>query len=245
MKRRWLVTVLCFVIGIGAGCQQNAGPFGTFGNQEGTNDEGIVSGKGYTSIYQEANSNKEVGDRKGGRFFSIDRDLGMNRDFDLGKTKTPGNRLSRNSIPYGFAKHGSNDADVIYQGYGAQFYLDRQIMAEAISQIVVGMQNITTATVLITDEECIIGFQGVENNNQNLQEQVRKAGLSVTPRWFHVYATDNPEVLSQISNLGSNPEGHNLTVEGLDNRIRGIVKQLANVQGEGKNPQSESESGME
>jgi hypothetical protein len=222
MKKKWTGLVLCSCLVFATGCQTVA-PQGL--DHNGGAHEGI-EGKGATSIYQNRTSPNGDEDAPERSIFplGLDRDLGMNRDFGLGGTGEPGTRMGRDQIPYGYDEHSARDAEVIQQGYGAQSYIDRQVLADSLSQIVVGLQNVDHAAVIITDDECIIGYQGAQNN-QNLQEQVEKAGLSITPRWFKVYATDNIQLVQSIRDISSQ-QGNQHREDQLEQHVQSIIQQL-------------------
>jgi hypothetical protein len=224
MKRSWnVITITLGLLLLVVGCQPNGGANMQEADQHGSPHIGIVQGKEYHSIYQDRNRPQK--DKRSARPFAFDRDLGMNRDYDLGKTRTPGTRIGRDQIPYGYAHHSSNDADVIYQGYGANMYIDRQIVAEAISQIVVGLQDVTDATVVVSDDTCVIGYQGI-GDEVELHDHVWRSGLSVTPRWFKVYATNDPSLLEQLNDLGTQPEGHTMNLNQMGQEINSIISQV-------------------
>lgn len=221
MRFKWLGIALCSSIFLASACQGGT-PQGL--DHEGGAHKGI-EGKGATSIYQNQQPNGDEAAPERSIFpLAMDRDLGMNRDFDLGGTGKPGTRMGRDQIPYGYDEHSSRDPEVIQQGYGAQSYIDRQVLADILSQIVVGLQNVDHAAVIVTDDECIIGYQGAQDA-QNLQEQVEKAGLSVTPRWFKVYATDDIQLVQSIRNPSSK-KGNRHREDQLEQHVKRIIQQL-------------------
>jgi|GEM_PF-5074142 len=231
MKAKWIGLALCTTLMITTGCQPHAEENGhttqyshTTQDSDAAGNKGIVQGKGYTSLYKDR-INGESNDR-GGRIFGFDRDLGTTRDYDLGKTWTPGTRIPQDHIPYGYASHAEDDADVIYQGYGANMYIDRQVIAEAVTQIVVGLQDVQAATAVVADDTCVIAYTG-QGDQERLQEQVWKSGLSVTPRWFKVYTTNDPQMVQRLKNLGTNPRGHKMNLNDMGQEINNIIEEVA------------------
>jgi hypothetical protein len=221
MRFKRIGIALCSSVFLASACQ-GITPQGL--DHEGGAHEGI-QGKGATSIYQNQQPNGDEATAERSIFpLAMDRDLGMNRDFDLGRTGKPGTRMGRDQIPYGYDEHSARDPEVIQQGYGAQSYIDRQVLADILSQIVVGLQNVDHAAVIVTDDECIIGYQGVQDA-QNLQDQVEKAGLSVTPRWFKVYATDDIQLVQSIRD-SSSKKGNRHREDQLEQHVQRIIQQL-------------------
>jgi hypothetical protein len=224
MKIKWLGVVLFSCVLIAVGCQPTAGQQGL--EHDGGAHRGI-QGKGAVSNYrsEQPNNDNDAG-RRSVFPFAFNRDLGMNRDFNLDRTPDPGTTNGFNQVPYGYMEHSADDPDVIYAGYGANMNIDRQLLADGVAQIVVGLQNVQHAAVLITDDECIIGFQGLENNNTDeLREQVELSGLSLTPRWFKVYATSDIQLIRGIRN-SSNFQDAQHTEDQIDQQIEQIIQQL-------------------
>lgn len=222
MKKNWLGIALFSTVLLLVGCQPTAGELGL--DHEGGAHQGI-QGKNATSIYRNAQPNRDTDAPERAVFpLAFDRDLGMNRDFDLGRTPEQGTRMGRDQMPYGYVEHSADEPEVINDGYGANMYIDRQVLADGVAQIVVGLQNVEHAAVIITDDECIIGFQGTQDHEE-LREQVELSGLSVTPRWFKVYATSDIQLIRGIKNL-SNFQDAQHTEEQIDRQIEQIIQQL-------------------
>lgn len=118
----------------------------------------------------------------------------------FGNDNFVGTRLPRTynkHQPFGFMHHTANDPDVIVRGYGSQSYIDRQLLSDTVASVIVGLPGVHSAAVLITDDECIIGYSGNDDNG-DLQEDVELSGLSLTPRWFDVYSTTDQEIIQQM-----------------------------------------------
>lgn len=222
MKNNWLGIVLFSCVLLAIGCQPTAGQQGL--EHEGGAHRGI-QGKGAASIYRSAQPNNDTDAARRSVFpFAFNRDLGMNRDFSLGRTPVPGTAMGRNQVPYGYIEHSADDPAVLSSGYGAHMYIDRQLLADGVAQIVVGLQDVEQAAVLITDDECIIGYQGTQDHDE-LREQVELSGLSLTPRWFKVYATSDIQLIRGIRNLANFQDAQH-TDDQIDQQIDQIIQQL-------------------
>lgn len=222
MKNNWLGIALFSCVLLVVGCQPTAGQLGL--EHEGGAHQGI-QGKNETSIYRTEQPNRDTNASRRAVFpFAFDRDLGMNRDFDLGRTPEQGTRMGRNQMPYGYVEHSADDPEVISAGYGANMYIDRHVLADGVAQIVVGLQDVEHAAVLITDDECIIGYQGTEDYDE-LKEQVELSGLSLTPRWFKVYATSDIQLIRGIRNLANFQDAQH-TEDQIEQQIERIIQQL-------------------
>ncbi|WP_407649400.1 YhcN/YlaJ family sporulation lipoprotein [Brevibacillus composti] len=89
-------------------------------------------------------------------------------------------------------------------GYGANnVYVDRQALARAVGNVAVSCPGVDRATVLVTDEEVFVGLNTQGPNARTAKNQARANALSVTPRYYKVYVTDNPQHIDEISRVAS------------------------------------------
>ncbi|WP_260471930.1 YhcN/YlaJ family sporulation lipoprotein [Bacillus sp. HMF5848] len=117
--------------------------------------------------------------------------------------------------------------------------IDTEHTASVISELVTQLPNVNDASVLVTDEEALIAYDANTNNRYETADQVKKTAMSVVPRYYHVYVSDNPLMMRDIegfSNLSSNTEN---IEQVLQNTIRMM---LASPQGRDMS-ESENENG--
>lgn len=157
----------------------------------------------------------------------------------LGRTPEPGTDMARNTIPYGYVEHSADDSDVIYQGYGADIHIDRDVLADAIAQVVVGLQNITDSAVIVTDQDVIIGYKARDNDHKNYREQVKLSGESITPRWYHVYATEDIDLVRSIKEVTKEPSNDRLGTQ-LRKQVDFIIQQLGGREEHKNHPKMKS-----
>lgn len=130
-----------------------------------------------------------------------DHHLGVRR-YDIGRTEEPGTRLPRDlKLSYGYAAHTDRDPELANPGFDTRLYIDRDVLAEGISQIVVSLPEVQQATVLVTDQDCIVIYHPYDSDDSSVQEKVELSAFGATPRWYHVYATANPEAEKNIKEL--------------------------------------------
>ncbi|MDQ0338172.1 hypothetical protein J2S00_000956 [Caldalkalibacillus uzonensis] len=188
-------------------------------------------GRQYRSLYRDGGERREA-DRFGNRFFGFDRDSGL-RDHLLDDDGPLGSRRLQEerpgfSQPLGFREYTANDAEANYRGFGAQTYIDRQLLADTIAQVLVGLPDVETATVLVTDEECLIGYTA-NRQGEEIEQQVEMSALSAAPRWYKVYATDDPRLTDHIRQI-ANEYTRNFDPENLNNEVNALVEQLGGPQ---------------
>jgi hypothetical protein len=239
MFRKCILTVmsivLCASLFTATGCTPadqdtvNEGTFrgaGTNINPHGGANRGVVeSGRAKTPMYR--NGAWEEGGPRNILPFAAERRRGMgNRPIGslMDGTQEPHRRMA----PFGFIEHADDDPDVIYQGYGSQTYVDREVLADLVSQVVVGMPEVETATVLVTDQDCIIGYTGTDDEGQyeDMTQAVEMSGLSVTPRWYKVYASNDPHISDSLREVAYTNAEHRFNYEQMDEQVDQIIEQL-------------------
>ncbi|WP_071393667.1 YhcN/YlaJ family sporulation lipoprotein [Bacillus tuaregi] len=125
---------------------------------------------------------------------------------------------------FGYVRHqkspviGTNHSDNHYTA------LDREKVADTISKYCTDLPNVQDAATLVTDEEVLIIY-ATDTKNRNLTaDQVKKTGMSVVPRWYRVYVSDNfnlRETMESYSYLDSNSRN---AETGIDKLIRDMLK---------------------
>ncbi|QOR69014.1 YhcN/YlaJ family sporulation lipoprotein [Cytobacillus suaedae] len=80
--------------------------------------------------------------------------------------------------------------------------LNREVMADLISKISITLPNVNEAATLVTDEEVLVVYETNSENRFETADQVKKSALSVVPRWYHVYVSDNPVLIRDIERFG-------------------------------------------
>ncbi|KAB7706998.1 sporulation protein [Bacillus aerolatus] len=82
--------------------------------------------------------------------------------------------------------------------------IDRERTADAISRLSVALPRVNDSSVLVTDQEVLIAYDTNANTNKDHKEtaqQVKKTAMSVVPRWYHVYVTDDTNLRREIENI--------------------------------------------
>ena len=86
------------------------------------------------------------------------------------------------------------------------YTIDREKVADSISRMSVTMPKVQDAATLVTDEEVLVSYK-TDAKDKDLRfevaDQVKKTAMSVVPRWYHVYVTDDPLLMQNVKNLAS------------------------------------------
>jgi ribosomal protein S17E len=150
-------------------------------------------------------------------------------------------RGARNmSNNYGFVRHqksplmGDNMANDHYSA------LDREQVANIISQLSVDIPNVNDVATLVTDQEVLIAYDTDSKNRNMTADQVKKTAMSVVPRYYHVYVSDNKVLMRDVENLANIDS----TSRNARNTVNGLIKQMKkSPQGQRMNS-SEDENGL-
>jgi hypothetical protein len=126
------------------------------------------------------------------------------------------------SEDFGYVRHqktGVMGADNMENAYQA---IDREQIADMISRFSTMAPNVDDVSTLVTDEEVLIVYQTDSNNRDETADQVKRMAMSVVPRWYHVYVTDDTNMRNEVENFAS----LDTDSRDVDELIDGVVKPM-------------------
>ncbi|MEC1500202.1 YhcN/YlaJ family sporulation lipoprotein [Bacillus sonorensis] len=106
---------------------------------------------------------------------------------------------------FGYARHQATPVKNKDQMQAPK--INREEMAHIISSLTVQLPNIQDASALVTDEEALVVYRTGSKQREETADQVKKTAASVVPRYYHIYVSDNPNLMQSVANfssLGSN-----------------------------------------
>ena len=83
-------------------------------------------------------------------------------------------------------------------------------------------QNVDDVSTLVTDEEVLIVYETDSENRDQTADQVKRMAMSVVPRWFHVYVSDDTSLRKEVENFAS----LDTDSRDVDDLVDGVVKQM-------------------
>ncbi|WP_171016610.1 YhcN/YlaJ family sporulation lipoprotein [Pseudalkalibacillus caeni] len=101
-------------------------------------------------------------------------------------------------------------------------YLNRDRMADMISKLSLMNPHVNDSAVLVTDEEVLIGYKHNSDNRNETADQVKKSALSVVPRYYHVYVSDENDIIPQIERYSK----ASTVQDGIDEQINALIKTM-------------------
>lgn len=113
-------------------------------------------------------------------------------------------------------------------------------LADRIGRLSVRLPNVNDTSTLVTNREVLIGYQTDSQNRKKTADQVKNTAMSIIPRYFHVYVTDDPQIIPDIQRF------QNLThTQDIENMLDDTIMEMkqSSPQGkdvnEGENPNGE------
>lgn len=108
----------------------------------------------------------------------------------------------------------------------ANMAVDRQLLAQNISQMVSMIPGVKEVSTLVTDDHVFIGIQPTQAKlSEKTRAEIRRTGKSVTPRYFKVHISDHKKTLDQINQIGTRTQQGTRT-ETTQKEIERLLRQL-------------------
>jgi len=118
--------------------------------------------------------------------------------------------------------------------------LNREELANTISRYSSQVPNVADVSTLVTDREVLIVY-ATDTKDRNLTaDQVKKMAMSIVPRWYHVYVSDNTGLRQNLENFATTATNTRNAHNGIDHLIKQMLK---SPQG-GKMSDGENQNGV-
>ncbi len=114
----------------------------------------------------------------------------MNGKLDYNTTKLGYSRQQKNNLT------SANDTSRVA-------YVNRENLANIITDMEVKLPDVTDAATLVTDDEIFVSYRANTTDPKLVADQVKKTALSVVPSYYHVYVSDDTKIMSQMEGLKS------------------------------------------
>jgi ribosomal protein S17E len=151
-----------------------------------------------------------------------------------------GSRGVRNvSDDYGFVRHQKNPIQNDRGGMEHYSAIDREQVANIISQFSTDIPNVNDVATLVTDQEVLIAYSTDTKDRNKTADQVKRTAMSVVPRFYHVYVSDNKNLMRDVENLANMDS----TSKNARNSVTSLVKQMKKSPQGNRMSESEDENG--
>ncbi|MCM2531171.1 YhcN/YlaJ family sporulation lipoprotein [Neobacillus pocheonensis] len=144
------------------------------------------------------------------------------------------------SNDYGYVRH--QKSPILNERTANNQYaaVNREQLANIISKLSTNIPNVHDVATLVTDQEVLIAYRTDAKNRNLAADQVKRTAMSVVPRYYHVYVTDNTTLIRDVealSHLDSTSKNARKNVNSL------ITQMKKSPQGKPMNA-SENENGV-
>ncbi|TKD69303.1 YhcN/YlaJ family sporulation lipoprotein [Pseudalkalibacillus hwajinpoensis] len=124
-------------------------------------------------------------------------------------------------------------------------YLDRERLADMITSMAIVLPYVNDVATLVTDEEVLIGYKSTTKDRDATADQVKKTALSVIPRYYHVYVSDEQGMIAEVERY----ENGSTASDELDKSIEQTIAKMkkapqGKIVSEGENENGEMKGEM-
>ncbi|MDP4085636.1 MAG: YhcN/YlaJ family sporulation lipoprotein [Bacillota bacterium] len=150
-----------------------------------------------------------------------------------------GKSIRNVSNNYGYVRHQKSPVLNDNMNNNNFAALNREQLANIISKYSTNIPHVDDVATLVTDREVLIAYHTDTNNRDMTADQVKKTAMSVIPRYFHVYVTDNWHLRRDVEALSYLDS----TSKHARNLVNHLIKEMKkSPQGKAMNP-SENANG--
>ncbi|TYR78686.1 sporulation protein [Priestia megaterium] len=108
------------------------------------------------------------------------------------------NENKNNETDYGYVRYQKSPVANHTGTYQNIATFDREEAADTISKLCAATPNVNDVATLVTDEDVLIAYKTDTKDRNVTADQVKRTAMSVMPRYYHVYVSDNPQHIQDI-----------------------------------------------
>lgn len=150
-----------------------------------------------------------------------------------------GKKKAHRSQKFGYYRHQKSPVMGDRSSAEEMAVLDKGQIAKDISRISTTLPNVNDAAVLVTDQEVLIAYDTDTKNRELTADQVKVTAISRVPRFFHVYVSDNKNLMRDVETLTS----LNTQNENAEESIAAVIKEMKKSPQGARVNASENENG--
>lgn len=153
-----------------------------------------------------------------------DEFIDMKTERQDGDAQNPVSEKNYKEGQYGYVRHQELENTEMETNQQEIPSLDKEQTADIISRLVVRLPNIEDAATLVTDEEVFVAYRTEAENRKLSADQVKQSAISIVPRFYHVYISDEQGMIQNIERFqNSSPNSPN--IENLLDHVKQEMKQ--------------------
>lgn len=164
--------------------------------------------------------------------------MNMSTQTEPGNVKNPTTQSAIDNGNFGFVRVKKGPDGKVMGGDQIPS-LDFEQAANMVSRLAVHLPNVHDVSTLVTSHEVLVGYRTDSKNRKQTADQVKRTALSVLPRFYHAYVTDDPRITARIASLqGQAPTTDN------EQMLDAVIKDMKKSSPQGRNVnQSENPNG--
>lgn len=136
---------------------------------------------------------------------------------------------TQNNMPStGYAKIDAAHART-YSTAQSRVYVDRNALAKAVADVTNSVPGVRNSTVLVTDEEIFVGCTADQNQATDNKNKARMNAMSISPRYYKVYVTDDPSMIAELTRVASTTTHANSTMPHNETQINSLIKRFGGM----------------
>ncbi|OYD55976.1 hypothetical protein CGZ90_20000, partial [Fictibacillus aquaticus] len=128
-----------------------------------------------------------------------------------------GNNMSYSD--FGYMRH--KEGDKVKTGNSVP-YLNRQKLADMISDMALQLPAIKDVGTYVTDEEVLIAYHTTSKDRVAVADQVKMTAFAVVPRYYHVYVSDEKGMIDKLEQY----QALNNDTENIEGIIDELIAQM-------------------
>ncbi|MDZ5472131.1 YhcN/YlaJ family sporulation lipoprotein [Bacillus sp. 31A1R] len=134
------------------------------------------------------------------------------------------NRPDDVSEDFGYVRHQKSPIAGDNRSLDHYAAIDREKVADIIGKYCTEIRDVDDISTLVTDEEVLIIYNTTSKNRFETADQVKKMAMSVVPRWYHVYVSDNTNLRKQVESYATLDSDSRNVENGIDGIIDEMLK---------------------
>lgn len=101
--------------------------------------------------------------------------------------------------------------------------IDREQIADIIGKYCTEVPNVDDISTLVTDEEVLIVYETNSQDRNATADQVKRMAMSVVPRWYHVYVSDDTSLRKNVESWATLDSDSRNVEYGIDSLIQEML----------------------
>ncbi|KSU87621.1 sporulation protein [Bacillus sp. VT 712] len=132
------------------------------------------------------------------------------------------NKEKDNDTDYGYVRYQKSPVANDTEKAQNIATLDREEAADSISKLSSAIPNVNDVATLVTDEDVLIAYKTDTKDRNATADQVKRTAMSIMPRYYHVYVSDNPQHIQDIERFSE----ANTKAESVEESIHLTIKEM-------------------